>query len=469
MNSFTQFLRGRAKTLALALALALPLGAAEEKQFYPSERAAEAFGKLQPLMDAKDWAGMLAILDSVPIKEPDSYDRVLILDMKAKIFMNQEKYSQAIEPLETSLRIAEAKGYFKEQQLLQNINILARLIYAEAVNVKDRERQNQMISRAGNYLKRFLAGTKNPPQEDIMFYAQLLYAQATADEKNIDQQLIREARQVVEEGMLQTISPREGFYQILVALVLQQNDLKRAAELLELIVQKYPTKKDYWPQLMLAYVQMAQNEKDPRDAREYYVRAINTVERAQNLGLLNDPKNNYNLVTFYIAAEQYSQATDILHAGLKAGKIESTIANWRILGSYYQQADRELDAIRALTEATKEFPKDGMLELHLGEIYRSLEKTKEAREAYRRAVKKKDTLEKPHVAFQLLAYSAMEFEDWDEALWAIREASQYPEFQKDDQMQRLKAHIEQTVRERDEAAKAAKEAKDAQEAAKKDM
>lgn len=454
---FPKFLR-RSTGLILVLALALPLTAAEEKQHYPSEKAAEAFGKLQPLMDKKDWAGMHAILDAIPIAAPDSYDRVLILDMKAKIYMNQEQYAKAIEPLETSLKVAEGKGYFKEEQLLQNINILARLIYSEALNLKGAQ-QTQMIQRAAGYLKRFLAGTKKPNPDDTMFYAQLLYAQATADENNINLEMIREARKVVEDGMRMSISPREGFYQILVALVLQENDYKRSAELLELVVDKFPAKKDFWPQLMLAYIQLATNEKDETKARDYYIRAINTVERGQNLGLLNDPKNNYNLVTFYIAVGQYSKATDLLHAGLRKGTIESTVANWRVLGSYYQQADREQDAIIALQEATKLFPKDGMIELHLGEIYRGLEKTKEAREAYRRAVQKKDTLEKPHVAYQLLAYAAMEFDDWDEALMAIREASKYPDFEKDDQMKRLKQHIEQTVREREEAAKAAAEAK----------
>lgn len=457
---FSHFFR-RGTGCLLVLALLLPVARAAEQRHQPSEKAAEAFGKLRELMDKKDWAAIHAVLDNVPNVAPDSYDRALILDMKAKVYLNQEQYSKAIEPLEESIKLSEAKGYFNPEQLLQNINILARLIYAEAVNVKDRALQAQLISKAGSYLKRFLAGTKNPTPDDQMFYAQLLYAQATADEKNINQALIKEARKVIEDGMLKATNPREGFYQLLVALVLQENDLVRASELLELVVQKYPAKKDYWPQLMLAYVQLATSQKDERVARDYYVRAINTVERAQALGLLNDPKNNYNLVTFYIAANQFSKATDLLHAGLRKGQIESSVANWRILGSYYQQADRELDAIQALQEASKLFPKEGMLELHLGEIYRGLEKTKEARDAYRRAVQKKATLEKPHVAYQLLAYAAMEFEDWDEALMAITEASKFPEFQKDEQMKRLKQHIEQTVRERDEAAKAEKEQKEA--------
>jgi tetratricopeptide (TPR) repeat protein len=203
---------------------------------------------------------------------------------------------------------------------------------------------------------------------------------------------------------------------------------------------------------MAAYLQLA-NDKDPAKTKQYYVRAINTIERAQAAGIMTDPKSNYNLVSIYIAAEQYSRATDILYTGLKKGTIESTPNNWRILGSYFQQANKDLQALEALTEAAKLFPKEGMLELQIGEIYRGMEKTKEARDRYRLALQK-GNLEKPHIAYQLLAFAAMELDDWDEANKAVQEAAKFPEFKSDKQMQNLKEHIESTVKERNEAKKA---------------
>lgn len=451
---------GRRAGLLLALALALPLGAQaqESKQPHsPSEKTSEALQQLRPLMEAKNWDGILAVLDKIPDVKPGSYDQAIILDMKAKVYMSKEQLGRAIEPLETALKLSDQHEYFGEDQTQQTVNLLARLIYAEAVNVKDKAQQQQLINRSAAYLKRYLQTQKKPTSDDTMFYAQLLYAQATATDK-INPALLREAREVIEKGMLNEVSPKEGFYQLLVALVLQENDYTRSAELLELVVQKYPTKKDYWPQLMVAYLQLAGGEKDPLKVREYYIRAINAVERAQALGIMNDPKNNYNLVTFYIAVEQYSKATEILYAGLKNGSIESNVANWRILASQYQQANRELQAIEALKEAAKLFPKEGMVDLHIGEIYRGLDKTTEAREFYRSAIRK-GNLEKPYVAYQLLAFAEMEVENWPAALEAITEASKAPEFQKDKQMISLKEHIENTVKLQEaEKAEKAKEA-----------
>jgi tetratricopeptide (TPR) repeat protein len=439
-------------TGCLLLALALPVSRAAEERQPPSfsEDTSKALQNIKPLLDAKDYNGILKLLDSIPNVKPGSYDQAYILDMKAKIYMSTEQYGKAIAPAEEALKLSDQHQYFDENATLQTVNLLARLIYSEAVNVKDKAQQQAMIARSGQYLKRYLQHSKKVTPDDSMFYAQLLFAQATADPAHLNEPMLKEARQVIEDGMMKSIQPKEGFYQLLLALVQQENDYAHSAELLELAVSKFPQKNTYWPILMASYLQLAGQEKDTNRQREYYVRAINALERAQAQGQMKDPKNNYNLVTIYIAAGQFSKATDLLHEGLKKGTIESTLANWRILGSYYQQANKEGEAIEALKEAQKLFPKEGMIDLHIGEIYRGMEKTKEARDYYRSAVKKKDTLEKPHVAYQLLAFADMELDDWDEALQAITEASKYPEFQKDKQMQALKKHIEDTVQERRE-------------------
>jgi hypothetical protein len=446
--------------LLLAFALALPSGALaqgqekqEKKQHSLNEKTGEAFQKLKPLQDAKNWTGMIQLLDSiVPLVGPTSYDMALILDMKAKLYLQQDLLAKAIEPWEQALRLSDQHEYFDEKTSNDIALYLAQIIMSEATNIKDPAGQQQMINKALGYLKRHLANSKKPSIETQMLYAQLLYQQAVADPNKINQDLLKQAREVVEKGMLSTLQPKEGFYMLLLAILQQQNETQRSAELLEIIAKKFPGKKDYWPLLMATYLNLATTEKNPERQREHYIRAINTTERAQALGFMKTPKDNYNLVTIYITAGQFSKATEILHAGLKNGSIESTLGNWRILGSYYQQANKELMAIEALKEAAKLFPTEGMLDLQIGEIYRQLEKTKEARDFYQSAIRK-GKLEKPQVAYQLVAYTSMELDDWDTAKQAIDKAAQSPEFAKDQQMKSLKDHIDNTVREREEQRK----------------
>lgn len=432
--------------------------AAEEKSHSASEKTMEAFGKLKPLQDKKDWGGMRKLLeDLLPTVGKTSYDYVLIQDMRAKLFLQDDKLALAIQPWEEALKLSDQFKYFDEKYSNDIVLYLAQIIFSEASGSNDRALQQKNINRSLVYLKRYLATAKKPTLETQMFYAQLLYQQAAADPAHINQDILKQAREVVEKGMASTLQPKEGFFMLRLAILQQQNETQEAADQLEMMVSKFPAKKDYWPILMATYLNLASQEKDPEKQRPFYIRAINALEKAQKLGFMTTPKDNYNLVTIYITAGQFSRATELLHAGLKSGAIESSVATWRVLGSYYQQANKELDAIKSLQEAAVKFPKEGMLDLQMGEIYRQLEKTAEARDAYRRALAK-GGLDKPQVAYQLLAYTSMELDDWTEAQRAIGEASKHPDFAKDQQMKSLKDHIDNTVREREEVRKIKEEA-----------
>ena len=139
---------------------------------------------------------------------------------------------------------------------------------------------------------------------------------------------------------------------------------------------------------------------------------------------------------------------------MKKGRIESTPANWKILGAYYQQSNKELQAISALEEAAKLFPKEGSIEFMIGQLYQGLDKTKDAHSHYARAVAKGNLGDKPHQAYLFLAYTALELENYDEALKAINEAAKMPDGAKDPQVKSVKNGIEATIADR-EAAKAA--------------
>lgn len=426
-----------------------------------NEKTSEALTKLGPMQQQKPipYQEMLTLIEGVLANAPaGSYDQLFLLDIKAKILLGMDKYAQAVPIWEQVIKLNDQSHYFEAKQINEIALYLAQIIFSEAANLKNPAEQKQAVARSSAYLKRHLDNNPKPSLETQMFYAQLLYQQAVMDAQNINKDLLREAREVITRGMQSTLQPKEGFYMLLLAIYQQENDMVRSSEFLELMVNKFPQKKDYWPLLMATYLNLASTEQDDLRKREFYVRAINALERAQKLGFMQTPKDNYNLVTIYLTAGQFGKATDILHAGLKKGTIESNLANWRLLGSYYQQANKELQAIEALKEAAKLFPTEGMLDLQIGEIYRQLEKTREARDAYRAALKK-GKLDKPQVAYQLLAYTSMELDDWNGALQAITEAAKHPDFQKDQQMLNLKKHIEDTVALRSEEQKMKEEAK----------
>jgi tetratricopeptide (TPR) repeat protein len=277
----------------------------------------------------------------------------------------------------------------------------------------------------------------------------LLYYKAVADPKKPDEAMLKEARQVVERGLTTAIKPKESFYQLLLALQQQQNDLAGSAEILELLLKQNPNKKDQWQMLMALYLQLSEKarEKDPTLAREYLVRAIVTAERAQALNFLNTPKDNMTLVSLYLMANQFTKGTELLYNGMKKGTIESEPHNWRILGRYYQEADMNDRAIAVLKEATALFPKNGELEVQIAQIYVQMEKSKEAFQHAKAAVAKGNFSEntKPYSVYYLIAYTAYELGMMEEAHKALLEAGKFEESKKDTQFARLKEVVAESL------------------------
>ena len=93
-----------------------------------TQRTSEAFQKLRPLQEAKDWSGMMNLVDSlVSGVEPTSYDMALILDMKAKLYVMQGQNSKAIEPFEKALQLSDQFKYFEPKVAHDIANNLAQL------------------------------------------------------------------------------------------------------------------------------------------------------------------------------------------------------------------------------------------------------------------------------------------------------------------------------------------------------
>jgi tetratricopeptide (TPR) repeat protein len=421
-----------------------------------SEKVSTEFQKLKPLQDTKNWDGMIALLEGlVPTVGANSYDLAYIQDMRARLLAGKDQWAKAVESMEASLKLSDANRYFDKNKTLEMLLFLAQVSYQEATTIKVPALQQQYLTKASDFFKRWLKDTPKATPEISAFYATILLQQAVSDPKNVNRDLLKQARTEVDKLFRTSIRPKEQLYFLLLAILQQENDTARAAEVLELIVKQFPTKKDYWPQLWATYLNLA-SDKDETKARENFVRAINTVERAQAQGFMNTSKDNFNLVSLYIQVNQFGKATDLLYAGLKSGAIENEAKNWVYLGYYYLQINRNQDALKVLQEATKLFPNNGQFDLQIGEIYRQEEKMKEARIHYREALRR-GGLERPYSVHTLLANVSYELEDFDEAMKSIAQAEALsdPKKEKDAYLARLKEAVQSAINER-EAAKQTK-------------
>jgi len=424
-----------------------------------NEDTSAAFQNIKPLLDAKNWDGALAILDGIIAKnKPDSYDTFVAQDTEAKIyFQGKENPLKAVTLWEGMMNVlSQHTDYLVPKDAIQHEQFVAQGCYMVALGLKANDpRQREYYDRSIAHMTKWIAQTPKPRQEDRLFYTSLLYYKAVSNPDHADAVYLSKAREQIELAFKSEIKPREPFYQIYVVILQQQGETELATHYLEYLVSVHPQSRDYWLQLMAAYNNLAgSSDKNPDKQRAYYARAILTVERAQKLGFLNSPKDNYNLVTLYNQVSQFGVATELMYEGLKNGKIENDLKNWEVLAYFYLQVNRELQAISVLKEAAEipQFSEMGEINKQIAEIYYGLDNTQEVYNNCKIAVTKGNLGAKTYSTYQLLSFSAYSLGKYEDALEACDKAMSFKNAPVKD-LARLKQGIKEAIAAR-EAVKA---------------
>jgi hypothetical protein len=435
--------------LACALALVLPRLARAATEPPPDllGKTSDAFQKLGPLVDAKDWDGAIALLSSaLPGTADDSYDRALLEDTLAKLYLSKDDYVDMAAALESALYAADLhSNYFLPKDHLDVVLSLSQTYSQLAQNTtKDPAQQREYYLKAASYIKRWLKSSPKPTLEVVSYYAQLLYIMAVADEKNIDFALLNQAKDETLQALRMDIKPSERLYYYLVAIYERLGDQEDCARILELLTRRYPTK-SYWPFLVSKYSSLVElDEKDPDKVRADYIRGINALERAQSYGKMVESRDYFSLFRMYYNATEYGRAAEILHSNLRRGTIESTQPNWLLLANTYLIVDQNDKAIATLKEAGTRFPDSGEVDFQIGQVYLREEDAADAYEYEANAVRK-GNLANPGLSYRYLANVAYELEKFPETLVAVNQAIALSEGRNVNDLVRLKKAVEQQL------------------------
>ncbi len=395
-----------------------------------SEALADDLGQLRTLTETRSYAPALALIDRLlSTAAADSYDRTLLSQIKAQVFIAQGDYSAAIAPLETALHNGERLAHLPPAALADSLFLLAQLHQQQASESKDPAVRRIVLARAVSVLRRWQARIQKPTTDGQLFAASLFYQQATLDPDHIDLAALAEARRAAEAGLLLQTKPPASLYVLLLATLQQSADHTRAAEILELLVEKSPDNTGYWQQLVSTYLTLAST--DEPSASRHNLRALLALERAQARGHLATPRDRFNLVALHLGLRQFDPAIALLEKGLADGSIENTRRNWELLANSYQQTLRVSQAVATLEKAVKALPDDGQLEFTLAQLHYAGARPADARVHLERAIAK-GRLDHPGQARLFLAYIAYELQSFDEAARLISEASAFDDVKKKD-------------------------------------
>ena len=406
--------------LAGLLALAVPVpsllaqGQPARKEI--SDKTSNALGQLRPLVDAKNYDDALAFIEPLLAgASAGSYDIYILSQIKAQVLLTQGKHVEAIAPLETSLRLAESNpAFFEVAANLDQLNLLAQLHYQHAAEIKDPVAQKAAYETSLGYITRWLERSPRPTAEVHTFASSLLYQLGSLDAAKPDLERIRQAIFHGREATLLTLAPSNQLVLLLAACHLQLGENHLAAELLETLAVRDPKSVTAWSQLQSIYLAAAAETKKADEARRLNLRALHAIDRAQENGLLNSPRDHYTRVAILFNIQQYGLAATLLEKGLSDGSIEGVKRNWELLASAYQQIDQNEKAIAALARATAKFPADGALEFSLAQFLYGAGKPADAylrgQSALAKGVEKRGQTE------VYLAYLAYELQRYDEAM-----------------------------------------------------
>ena len=422
LNPFKSMFR-RVGVLSIAAILAVSSSYASQADNAPelSDKIGAGVTLLAPLFEAQKWDEALTGLDALLLKTaPNSFDRAFLSSLKAQILGSKGNYAAAVEPLESALKIADDLHIFRfthalpisEQDML--INLASLLVADAATPGKSIEVQRVDYTKAHTYGRRLIESTTQTVDSQTMC-ARILYSEAMLEPSKVDMTLMKQASVEAEKTLFLVIKPKEDNYTLYLATLQQLGDSKRSAEMLELLVKKFPNNKSYWPMLFNTYVSMQGSGDKTVD-----LSAVVALERAQAAGQMVSNKDNFMLAGLYYNIQQYAFAADLLEKGLREGKIDSEQKNWELLAASYQQMSKEDRAIEIFHQAIKLFPKSPNIELQVGQIYYNNDKRADAYKHFLAAVNK--GLEHPSQTLVLISYLALEDKRLEDALSAAEKA-----------------------------------------------
>jgi len=393
-----------------------------------SDSVSEKLGELQEFIDAKDWQGALEITRAAQLLAAlESYDTMVLHQIKVQVLLTLERYAEAIEPLETALRLGRAYNFMDQRRFLEFNQILSQLYFQEATEIKgdspaEQRARDDYLAKAYQTIKLYLRENENPTEDSLSYAATMIYTQATLDESDTDLELLNEAKRIAEQGILMSLKPKESFYVLILAALQQDGKNEEAAELLEVLIARNPVSRQYWNQLLATYLNLANSA--PTGSRQnlaYNVRTILTIDRAQKLGILDEPRDHFNRVGILMNIGQFDEAITYLEQGLESGKIEDTQRNWEYLASSYQQVHKDLEAINALKTAATKFPDQGEIDFRIANIHYLMDEMEEAYEAGLDSLEK-GQLSNRNQVLMFVAYIGYELRKYDAVLPIIQEA-----------------------------------------------
>lgn len=273
---------------------------------------------LRAQIDGKDYPAALALtgrlLAGAP---PDSYDRFVLTETRAQIFLNQGDPASAGPTLESALQQGTSGRFIAPAGRLELLRLLAQTHYQQAMSAATTSAgRTDGLDRALDCYRQWQAGAGPATTDTALLGASILYQRAVAGGGTTppDRTRLQSAVAEADRGLALTVKLTENLLGLKAAALQQLGETAAAADQLELLVALQPGNPGYWRQLSSVYLNAAAAATDAREIRRLNHRALLTFTRARAHGLLTEPRSTFTLACLYFNLRQYPAAADLLGA-----------------------------------------------------------------------------------------------------------------------------------------------------------
>lgn len=303
-----------------------------------SERVFKKLGEGQELIDAKDYAGALAVmLEALDRSKRYNENEVANLhNMLGYIYYLQEDYNSALR----EYKIVAAQGEKIPEGLeTTTLYTVAQLSYVQ-----------EDYDEALRYMEIWISKAQNPSADPRFFLATVYYQKRDYD-KAIEQMEL--GMQIAEE---RGTTVKEQQWSLLTFLYFEKEDWPNVIATLEVMVEKFP-KREHWVRLAGVYGQQGYEKKQ-----------MYALESAYTLGFFERKTDYTNLAGLLMQEEVPYRAAKVLVAGFKAEAVDREADNLQALGQAWQLSQEVDNAIEIFEEAAK-LSEDGKIYERLSYLY----------------------------------------------------------------------------------------------------
>ena len=322
----------------------------------------------------------------------DGYQKAVMAQALAQVEWARSNYESSLQYFETAVEL-DALPDLAHFSLMYQI---AQLYY--------------MQDRYDDALEKLALWMCKVPEEKITPEAYILKASIYAQKKDWKNVIA-----AVDTAISMSDEPKEGWYQLKLASHFELEQFPKAAQTLEVMVQSWPDKKDYWVQLSQIYFMLKKNDE-----------ALSVMALAYRRNLLEKQLDIVYLSNLYSNNDVPYKAAYVLQKGIEDGIIESSKKYWTAAADSWYAAEEMEKALIAYEKAGQE-SEDGEIDLRRAYILVDMERWEEASVAVVAALEKGGFNErKTGEAYVIQGVSEFNLGNYNRASTAWGRASKYP-------------------------------------------